>query len=834
MRTSKKSPELLMPVGTRDMLVAAVANGANAVYFGVPGWNARGRTVDFSLDDVREMIEYARLHNVKTYLAMNILIFEEELRELPGKLAKIIELRPDGFIIQDIGLSRLIRAIAPNQEIHASTQMTIASAEGANFVKPLGFNRVVLSRELSLRQIKDVAENTDQEIEVFVHGALCVSYSGQCLTSENFGGRSGNRGQCAQSCRLPYQMFVDGEELPLANTPYLFSPHDLCALPVLKEMEGYVDSLKVEGRLKSPEYVAAVASAYRAEIDNKKIDDFTHSALETLFSRGLTTGWLEGLDYERLVEGSFSNHHGERLGIVKKIHGSNVWISRDERSSEMPLLGDGILFEPACFGGRVYAATMDKGWLKLDFGYDFDSRRVRVGMVAFRNDSPAIERELKKRYTERDCDRNIPVDITLTADSNKPLQITMTDLQGHSVTVTGEIPDAAKTPREDACTRAENTLAALSGTAYIARKVSAKFPTTVFVVDKFIRALKQEAVKKLDELRKAPEQSRVATVEDFPISARAGVLFLANERARRPLKIATEKPELSVLVRNPEQIEALKGLPVKTVYMDFDWGVSYEEPLDHVHELGFEAGIATLRVHKPGESHYLRKIAKLAPEKVLVRNLAALGVLAETNAVKNGQMFLAGDYSLNIANSASANYLLDAGLKTFHPSLDLNAKELFDLLNVTDTRKVEIAQHQYLPAFHSDYCAFANFGAQAKRFPECGKYCTKHKVEILDHKGKRHFLQSDAECRNTLYLGEPRSTLRLLPDFAKLGVNKFRLEMLDDTPEMVRRKTKIYAEALFKGMPLTEAARLIGAEEKYGVSEGQLFNETRWQDRKKG
>lgn len=824
-----------MPVGSREMLVSAVANGANAVYFGVPGWNARGRTIDFSLDDVREMIEYARLHGVKTYLAMNILIFEEELRALPEKLASIIKLRPDGFIIQDIGLARLIRAIAPNQEIHASTQMTIASAEGANFVKPLGFNRVVLSRELSLQQIKEIRQNTDLELEVFVHGALCVSYSGQCLTSENFGGRSGNRGQCAQSCRLPYRMFIDGKEQMLDRTPYLFSPHDLSALPLLKDLEKEVESLKVEGRLKSPEYVAAVARAYRAVLDNKPVDAFTRTALETLFSRGLSTGWLEGIDYQKLVEGSFSNHHGERLGLVKKVHYPSVWVEAGYGTAE-PIPGDGILFEPAAFGGRLYGASRQGNLLKLDFGKDFDARRVRVGMLAFRNDSPAIEKELKKRYTERDCDRNIPIDITMVASEGKPLTVSIKDYDGNSVEVAGDIPDIAKTIRDDAADRAKNTLSALSGTAYIAQNVNVQLPGNLFVVDKALRSLRQEAIRQLDEKRKIPVNgfSSSASNGEFPVSANTGVVFLAGERAKRPPRIESQKPELSVLVRNPEQIEALKGLPITTVYMDFDWGVSYEAPLELVHSLGFEAGIATLRVHKPGESHYLRKIIKLAPERVLVRNLAALGVLEESEAVKNGQMILAGDYSLNIANSAAANYLISRGLNTYHPSLDLNATELFDLLSVTDPRKVEIALHQYLPAFHAEYCAFANFGAQAKRFPECGKFCTKHKVEILDHKGKRHYLQSDSECRNTLYLGSPRSTLRLLPNFAKTGVNKFRLEMLDDTKEMVRRKTKIYAEALFHKMQLDEAARQIGAEEKYGVSEGQLFNETRWQDRKKG
>ena len=302
------------------MLEAAVQNGADAVYFGVPHWNARGRTEDFSFDDVYDMIRYARLRGVRTFLAMNVLVFERELRELPEFLEKIISLEPDAFIIQDIGLARLIRAIAPTQEIHASTQMTLASAEAVNLVAGIGFNRAVLARELSLKEIARIKEATPLELEVFIHGALCVSYSGQCLTSENFGGRSANRGQCAQSCRLPYRIFVDGKEFRDTDAQFLFSPHDLCALPKLNELEEIgVDSLKVEGRLKSPEYVAAVAKAYRKALNRIPLDGKDMEPLEVLFSRGLRAGWLDGDNHQELVDGTFSNHHGLFLGTVAKV-----------------------------------------------------------------------------------------------------------------------------------------------------------------------------------------------------------------------------------------------------------------------------------------------------------------------------------------------------------------------------------------------------------------------------------------------------------------------------------------------------------------------------------
>ena len=336
------NPELLLPVGTRDMLESAINNGADAVYYGVPHWNARGRTEDFSFEDVEEMIRYARLRGVKTYLAMNILIFEREIQELPEFLERLIALKPDAFIIQDIGLARLIKAISPEQEIHASTQMTLASSEAVNLVKDIGFSRAVLARELSAKQIAQIKSLTDLELEVFIHGALCVSYSGQCLTSENFGGRSANRGQCAQSCRLPYRIFVDGKEWKDPKARYLFSTRDLCALPKLEELKEIgVESLKVEGRLKSPEYVAAVSHAYRKALEILREKGYKENAecangnaaeltaqdlepLEVLFSRGLNTGWLDGVNHQELVDGSFSNHHGEFIGTVVQVERGGV------------------------------------------------------------------------------------------------------------------------------------------------------------------------------------------------------------------------------------------------------------------------------------------------------------------------------------------------------------------------------------------------------------------------------------------------------------------------------------------------------------------------------
>ncbi|SHK38274.1 U32 family peptidase [Fibrobacter sp. UWEL] len=852
-----KSPELLLPVGTREMLEAAVKNGANAVYFGVPYWNARGRTEDFSMDDVRDMIKYARIHGVRTYLAMNVLVFERELQNLPEYLEKIISFEPDGFIIQDIGLARLIRAISPTQEIHASTQMTLASAEGVNLVKSIGFNRAVLSRELSAKQIAEVKKGTDLEIEVFVHGALCVSYSGQCLTSENFGGRSANRGQCAQSCRLPYSIYVDGKEYRDTNAMYLFSTHDLCALPKLEELANMgVESLKVEGRLKSPEYVAAVTRAYRKALDNSVADLNAKDLepLEVLFSRGLTTGWLDGDNHQELVDGTFSNHHGLYLGRVAKVERSSVFVELSDKfisqflDDGLPYPGDGILIEDNRFGvslgSRLYSAEIVKNahnkrgdgmrglgpLLRLDFGRDFDTRKIAKGMDVFRNDSPALEKELRKTFTDRSQEVKTPVNMLLEGSVGDLLKLKIRIPSGSGKCV-------AEVQSETALEQAKNAgdieglarkeLGGLSATAYELGHLEISIQGTPFIPGKVLRTLRQQAVQKLDEARLA--------WHDLKISASRGKKFLQDIRkgASAELGNLNKVPEpaeglnISVLVRNPQQIAALRGLDIDNIIMDFDWGVKYDEPLQQIRDLGFKAGMATLRIHKPGENHYLKKILELCPDFALVRNLGALSIL------KDSGIPLHGDYSLNAANSASYDWLLAQGLQTLHPSWDLNSVQLFDLLDSIDGSRLELTLHQYMPAFHSEYCAFARGLTTGRRFPECGKICTQHKVEILDHKGEKHFLQSDAECRNTLFVGRPQSALKLLPQLRAAGVNSFRLEMLQEDPETVRQKVLIYTQAIRGKISIDDAIRQAGIQEKYGLSEGQLFNENTWQDRKK-
>lgn len=821
MNDSARTFELMLPVGDKEMFYAAVQNGADAVYFGVPHWNARGRTVDFSFDDVREMIRYARIRGVRTFLAMNILVFENELDSLPEFIERIAALEPDAVIIQDTGLARLFREVAPGVEIHASTQMTIASAEGVLMAERLGCARAVLARELSLSDIRKIAERSRLELEVFVHGALCVSFSGQCLTSENLGGRSANRGQCAQSCRLPYRMLVDKKPLDLQGKKFLFSPQDLSALEELDTLKEIgIKSFKVEGRLKSPEYVAAVAKAFREKMDTGSLSEKNHEPLEVLFSRGLGPGWLRGVNQQTLVNGNFSNHHGMFLGKVIQADRRQIVIE-----GKNPVeAGDGILFENPgeenTTGGRLFAYKFINGRTLLEFGNSFDISKIHPGMSAYRNDSPAMEKRLRRTFTDRESEKKIPVRIRLFGSLGEALSLEISDPESHTVkVVSGSVLEKAKTPRDN-FPGIQRELSALSGSAYAAQKIQIDIPKDVFVLDKAIRSLRKDAVKKLDDLRLESRPS--------PVFSEKGVSLIRNARENFQNDPEREKTiQITVLLRDPKQLERLKGIDINRVILDFDWGVDYRESLKQARAFGFQAGIATIRVLKEGETYHLKRIIELSPDFILVRNPGALIYL------QSCKISLEGDYSLNISNSLSAEWFIGQGLSFLHPSLDLNAQGTKELIRNFGASRFEISVFEHLPAFYMEHCLYAAHLTKAERFPHCGKICLKHHIDILDHKGALHSLVPDAECRNTLYLERPQSALNFVPDFLKLGVRRFRLEMLEESPSEVADKTRLYTEALRGRLSPKTAARLIGAEERYGVSQGQLFHTETWTDRKK-
>src|SRR5256885_786689 len=350
-------PELLAPAGDEESLQAAVAAGADAVYFGLRGgFNARARADNFAAADLPRIFDFLHSKGVQGFVTFNTLVFDRELPVAEEALAAIARADADAIIVQDLGIARLAREICPELPLHASTQMTISSAEAAAVAKSLGVTRVVLPRELSIDEIRAMAARTDLELECFVHGALCVSWSGQCLTSEALQQRSANRGQCAQSCRMPYDLVVDGRrETARADEQlkYLLSPRDLAAVDLLPELlAAGVSCFKIEGRMKGPEYVANVVEKYRRALDAAMegraypLTARDEEELRYSFSRSFSHGFLRGSDHQELVHGLYPGHRGVLVGRVEEVHARarHVLVRAEPGAPELKA-GDRILFD---------------------------------------------------------------------------------------------------------------------------------------------------------------------------------------------------------------------------------------------------------------------------------------------------------------------------------------------------------------------------------------------------------------------------------------------------------------------------------------------------------
>src|SRR5215831_9663662 len=376
----RRKPEIMSPAGYWPQLRAAIEAGADSVYFGLHHFTARAK-VGFDLAELPEVMRTLHRRGVRGFVTFNTLVFDHEVESAAKTLARIAEAGADAIIVQDLGILKLARQIAPDLEIHGSTQMSVTNADGVRLAQSLGASRVTLARELSLDEVRAIRRSTDCELEIFVHGALCVAYSGQCFSSEAWGGRSANRGQCAQACRLPYEMIVDGAPRPLADARYLLSPGDLFALRQIPEIVDIgIAAIKIEGRYKDAEYVALTTHAYRQAVDEAwagrpvEIDRAAELQLEQVYSRGLGPFFLNGTNHQAVVNGRAPRHRGVWMGRVARVLDDRIVVDPTEADEIAPLkAGDGVVFDAADWrspeepeeGGRIFAVERRDGRVEL-------------------------------------------------------------------------------------------------------------------------------------------------------------------------------------------------------------------------------------------------------------------------------------------------------------------------------------------------------------------------------------------------------------------------------------------------------------------------------------
>ncbi|MFD1885665.1 DUF3656 domain-containing U32 family peptidase [Paenibacillus wenxiniae] len=828
----RQDVELLAPAGDWDCMRAAVANGADAVFFGVEKFNARARANNFRMDELPEIMAFLHSYGVKGFLTFNILVFENELEDARELIDACVDAGVDAVIVQDLGLVKMIREISPDFPIHGSTQMTITSPEAVEFTKPFHMERVVLGRENNLKQIQKIGEQARLPMEVFVHGALCVSYSGQCLTSEMWGGRSANRGECAQACRLPYDLIVDGEQKIMGDVTYLLSPKDLAAIDIMPQLiEAGVTSFKIEGRLKSPTYVANVVSKYRKAIDRYFDGDATPISNEDIrelqqsFSRGFTHGFLEGTNNKQLVDGTFPKSRGVYLGRVEKILRDGV-VCR----LEAPLKrGDGIVFDAGDptqkeEGGRVYdlrrqgvklEGEADETWI-VDIvagRNDVNLKRVHVGDKIWKTNDPALDKRMRQTYETDKPYRVFPIHVKAIGHAGQPLVTYWTDVQkGVTVRVDSEmeLEIAAKRPMN--AELLQEQFGRLGGTVFQLDELEVQLHGDIIIPMRELNAIRRQAVEQLEGERPKP-----------PVYIKRDITVM-NDSASASPSVKGSEALLTVLCRNLDQVHAALEANVDMIYADFEFIKQFPAAVEAVRAAGKKIALATPRIHMPGENGYHANILRLQPDAVLVRNTGALYYyLARRQSHPNEQHpELIGDFSLNVANHKTVDLFLEAGLDRVTPSYDLNIQQMVDLLGNSRTDKLEVVIHQHMPMFHTEHCVYCTFLSEGTDYTNCGRPCEDSRVSLQDRIGMSHPVRVDEGCRNTVYNAIEQSGAEYLKNFLELGVPSYRIEFLEETPEQVREVIELYSQALHGEISGTQVWKTLKATNQLGVTRGQL------------
>lgn len=831
-RDPRLRPELLAPAGDLECVRAAIENGADAVYFGLDtGFNARARATNFSPESLGEVMTLLHRRGVKGYVALNVLAFSSELAEVERLARLAAAAGVDAVLVQDLGVARLIRTAAPGLSIHASTQMTLTSAEGVEFARRLGVDRVVLARELSIREIGKIHGATDLPLEAFVHGALCVAYSGQCLTSESFGGRSANRGQCAQACRLPYDLICDGRDVPTEQVKYLLSPQDLAGFELIPRMiDAGVVSLKIEGRLKTPEYVANITRHYREAIDTAMAGrpvTFTPRQIEEMelsFSRGFSPGWLEGCDHKRLVPGTSSAKRGVLLGTVRSVQRGRVRVQLVGSVKR----GDGVVFDCQRAtddeqGGRVYEVfrggksldgAVTGGEVELTFAQGaIDFRGVWSGQALWKNDDPELTSRLRKTFASDVPRRRQPLAVQVHAAVGKPLVIVAQAASGARCELASDEPLQAATRHALTADVLREQLGRLGGTPYELTTLEATIDGAPMCPFSVLGKLRHQLVEQLDASAAALHR---LTLDSEPALPRLRAAVLAARETAVANANSTAPAELRVLCRNLAQLRAMLEVRPRGVYVDFQDIREYREAVSLAREAKVELFLATPRIQKPDEAGLFVAMAKHQPDGILVRNLGGL-VFCRTK-----QIPWVADFSLNTANELTAELLRGEGALAIAPSYDLNRDQLLDLVDAVPPEWLEPVIHQHMPMFHMEHCVFCAMLSPGTNKTNCGRPCDEHRVELRDRLGMQHPLKADVGCRNTLFNAVPQSAAEVVPQLLARGVKRFRVELLDDAPDDARRTLALYGELLAGTVTGREVWSRLRAMNRVGVTRGTL------------
>ena len=810
-----KKPELLSPAGDLKSLKAAVNAGADSIYIGGKMYSARASASNFDLDEIKEALDYCLLRGVKLFVTVNTLYKQNEIGEVVKFIAKLYEMGVTALIVQDIGLSRIIKESFPDIKLHASTQMTAHSLDDVKFLERLSFDRIVLSRELSLAEIKEIKENTNVQIETFIHGALCISYSGACLMSSMIGGRSGNRGRCAQPCRRRYELECDGARIENKDK-YILSLKDICTVDIVGELiEAGIDSFKIEGRMKKPEYVAGVTAVYRKYIDSAP------SPLTPPPHQGRGTkaplpkwerGWGEGTDKQTLAQlfnrGNFSEGYyhttkskdmmsmkspknqgvliGEIIGYEAKNKDCIIKAKLDLAK------GDGIVISTR--NGDEVNRTLAQPVLANTTFKQYLEDKVDIGSKVYRIYDAKLENDLKAFY-EKDTKKH-KINMKAELRRNEQLKLTIYDKE-NIVSVNGDIVEVA-TNNPTSEEKIKEQLSKIGNTPFEIEDISIESHLNIYI-----------NISKINEARR----TAIALFTEKILSTyRREAQKYISDNISEVKRFECEK-KITVLVKNLTQFLAAIESQAARIYVDiFEFNDDMESMIENAHEKGIQVFVALPYIlrSKNKEKVYKKIFKKLENTDIdgyLVRTYS------EYDIIKASKKKKVIDYTLNLYNNNAISFWLNQGIENITISPELNVTEIAEL-----TEGQEIIVYGKLPVMFIEQCIVKNLKGDIACSEKGKKYYLKDELNINFELERECNL-----CLNVLYNSENIYALANANKISKLGVKYYRVNLKDEDYETTKNILRIHKEALVNRGKSKEISEHVEKMKNIGYTRGHYF-----------
>ncbi len=804
--SEKKKPELLSPAGTMESLKAAVNNGADAVYVGGTQFSARQYAGNFNIDELKEAVDYCHLRNIKLYVTVNTIYKDKEMKEFIKFIAQIYEMGIDAVIIQDIGAVSLIKQNFPKLRLHASTQLTVNSLADVKALEERGFSTVVLSRELNLKEIDEIIKKSNVKIETFVHGALCVSYSGQCIMSSMLGGRSGNRGRCAQTCRLPFTLYNGYKK---GQEGHLLSPKDIQTITILPQLiEAGISSFKIEGRMKSPEYVAGVTAIYRKYIDlyfkdpkNYKVDEKDMKILLQLFNRG---GFTEGYYLNHSGSGMMSferpKNWGVKTGHVESYDKKFGRVSIRTREPLSP--GDGIEIwtqkEPHT-GSNINKASKAGEVISLMVKGD-----VNKNDVVYKTHDKALFDDLRRSFVKDTRTQKINGKFKMYI--NQPMEFIIWDNKGNEVHVFGDAVQSAEN-QPLSLEKIKNQLFKTGGTPFEFENIEIEGDENVYIGMSLLNKVRREAIEALEDKIISSYRNKKKELAVNPYENEAQFKY---------------DKKLNVLVNNILQFKAViacEGIKILYFEINEDFEENYESCIKECKKAGIQLFAAIPRVYRSySEKIYSKFIDNLKSSDIDGFLVRSIGQFDEFK--KCGKKIVV-DFNLNVYNSQAVKFWEEEKADLICISPELNVTEI----NAMATENCEMLVYGHMPLMTTHQCPVGAYAGNKKEGMFCDLKNTANEYYLKDRKNESFPLFLDCKnCVCTILNGKPLFTLKFFEEILATPTGSIRLMFTIEDAKTTERIIKAYYESLNDWVDRSAATNnLINEMSEKGSTKGHYF-----------